>query len=174
MIYKSFHRGGECLQAGKKPKMWEKVCGGGLSFINSPAVAATPSWMVNQQWPQNYRHCSPADSKNCLLTAIYGPAFRAGPPLSLVSPRCAHILTSWRHCTPWLTSSLAHCELFEGRVSSTASLHLPEVSVEDIQIGSKRQQVPQITGKVTDCVRCCHTGFIEYYTAEHESGRVTV
>lgn len=70
---------------------------GGVSFINSPAVVATPSWTVNHQWPQNYRHGSPADSKNCLLTAIYGPAIWAGPPLSLASPRCAHILTSWRH-----------------------------------------------------------------------------
>lgn len=96
--------GGDCLQAWGKPKRWRRRrCGGGwregggLSFINSPAVVATPCWTVNHQWPQNYRHGSPADSKNCLLTAIYGPASRAGPPLSLASPRCAHILTSWRH-----------------------------------------------------------------------------
>ena len=97
--------GGDCLQAMvetkevEKEKMWWGREGGrgGFSFLNSPAVVATPCWTVNHQWPQNYRHGSPADSKNCLLTAIYGPASRAGPPLSLASPRCAHILTSWRH-----------------------------------------------------------------------------
>lgn len=84
---------------------------GGVSFINSPAVVETPCWTVNHQWPQNYRHGSPADSKNCLLTAIYGPASQAEPPLSLASPRCAHILTSSRHQlllglpAHWLTAS---------------------------------------------------------------------
>lgn len=146
--------------------------GGGVSFINSPAVVATPCWTVNHQWPQNYRHGLPADSKNCLFTAIYGPASRAGPPLSLASPRCAHILTSQRHQllpgspADWLT---AGC--LKATFPLTDSSHLPEVFIEDSQISSERQHLLQITGKVTACVCCRHTGFIEYYIAQqHRSG----
>lgn len=104
MIYKEFQRAETVGRYGgnRGGREGKKEGGGGRSFINSPAVVATPCWTVNHQWPQNYRHGSPADSKNCLLIAIYGPASQAGPPLSLASPRCAHILTSWRHY------SLAH------------------------------------------------------------------
>lgn len=112
MIYKQFQRVEIVCRHGKKPKRWEKVCvQKRRSVINSPAVAVTPSWMVNHQRPQNYWYFLPTDSKNCLFDAIYSPASQTGAPAFISEPPlCSYFnqleaLYSFSLPPRWLTAS---------------------------------------------------------------------